>query len=47
MEPIASEVLPGAKHGSFVLGRNKRLKLIDLEGGANVGMVFFNPAQCA
>jgi urea carboxylase-associated protein 2 len=43
MERIASETLPGAKHRSLVLGRNKRLKLTDLEGGANVGMVFFNP----
>jgi len=43
MEHIASETLPGAKHWSLVLGRNKRLKLTDLEGGANVGMVFFNP----
>lgn len=43
MEPIASEVLPGAKHGSFVLGRNKRLRLTDIEGGANAGMLFFNP----
>lgn len=43
MERIASETLPGAKHGSLVLGRNKRLRLTDLEGGANVGMVFFNP----
>lgn len=43
MEQIVSETLPGAKHLSFVIGRNKRLKLTDLEGGANVGMVFFNP----
>ncbi len=43
MELIASETLPGAKHRSLVLGRNKRLRLTDLEGGANVGMVFFNP----
>lgn len=43
MKPIVSETLPGAKHSSLVLGRNKRLKLTDLEGGANVGMVFFNP----
>jgi urea carboxylase-associated protein 2 len=43
MERIASETLPGAKHRSLVLGGNKRLRLTDLEGGANVGMVFFNP----
>ena len=43
MERIASETLPGAKHCSLVLGRNKRLRLTDLDGGANVGMVFYNP----
>ncbi len=43
MERIASETLPGAKHRSLLLGRNKRLRLTDIEGGANVGMVFFNP----
>ncbi len=43
MEYIVSEVLPGAKHGSIVLGRNKRMRLTDLDGGANVGMMFFNP----
>ena len=40
---ITSDTLPGGKHWSFVLWRNNRLKLTDLEGGANVGMLFFNP----
>lgn len=40
---ITSETLPGGKHWSIILWRNNRLKLTDLEGGANVGMIFFNP----
>jgi uncharacterized protein len=40
---IASDTLPGGKHWSLLLWRNNRLKLTDLEGGANVGMLFFNP----
>jgi urea carboxylase-associated protein 2 len=40
---IASDTLPGGKHWSMMLWRNNRLKLTDLEGGANVGMVFYNP----
>jgi urea carboxylase-associated protein 2 len=40
---ITSDTLPGGKHWSFVLWRNNRLKLTDLDGGANVGMLFFNP----
>jgi uncharacterized protein len=43
MELIASDTLPGGKHWSMLLGRNIRLKLIDIEGGANVGMLFYNP----
>jgi urea carboxylase-associated protein 2 len=40
---IASDTLPGGKHWSLLLWRNSRLKLTDLEGGANVGMLFYNP----
>jgi urea carboxylase-associated protein 2 len=40
---IASDTLPGGKHWSLVLGRNIRLKLTDIEGGANAGMLFYNP----
>ncbi len=42
-EPLSSDTLPGGKHWSLVLGQNSRLKLTDIEGGANVGMVFYNP----
>ena len=40
---ITSDTLPGAKHWSVLLRRNNRLRLIDLEGGANVGMLLYNP----
>jgi urea carboxylase-associated protein 2 len=40
---IASDTLPGGKHWSMMLWRNSRLKLTDVEGGANVGMLFYNP----
>ena len=40
---IASDTLPGGKHWSMMLWRNSRLKLTDIEGGANVGMLFYNP----
>ena len=40
---IASDTLPGGKHWSLILWRNNRLRLTDLEGGANVGMLFYNP----
>jgi urea carboxylase-associated protein 2 len=43
MTPIASDTLPGGKHWSLMLWRNSRLKLTDVEGGANVGMLFYNP----
>ena len=40
---IDSDTLPGGKHWSMMLWRNSRLKLTDIEGGANVGMLFYNP----
>jgi uncharacterized protein len=40
---IASDTLQGGKHWSMMLWRNSRLKLTDVEGGANVGMLFYNP----
>jgi urea carboxylase-associated protein 2 len=43
--PIASDTLPAGKHWSMILWRNNRLRLTDLEGGANVGMLFFNPSN--
>jgi len=40
---VTSYTLPGGKHWSFVLWRTNRLRLTDVEGGANVGMLFYNP----
>jgi urea carboxylase-associated protein 2 len=40
---IYSDILPGGKHWSMIMRRDHRLRLIDVEGGANVGMLFYNP----
>ncbi len=37
------DVLPGAAHWSMILRHGRLLRLIDIEGGANVGMLFYNP----
>jgi urea carboxylase-associated protein 2 len=42
---VTSDTLPGGKHWSMLLRRNCRLKLTDLEGGANVAMLFYNPVN--
>lgn len=42
---LYEDTLPGGKHWSFVLRRGTLLELIDVEGGANVGMLFYNPAN--
>lgn len=39
------ETLPGGKHWSFVVRRNARLKLVDIDGGANAAMQLYNPAN--
>ncbi|MFN0218037.1 MAG: urea amidolyase associated protein UAAP1 [Hyphomicrobium sp.] len=44
-DPIYAETLPGGKHWSFVIRRDMRLRLVDVEGGANCGMLFYNPAN--
>ena len=40
---LYEERIDGGKHWSFVLRRGTLLRLVDLEGGANVGMLFYNP----
>jgi len=35
--------LEGGKHWSLTLRGGTLMRLVDLEGGANVGMLFFNP----
>lgn len=42
---VYADTLPGGKHWSMLMRRNTRLKLTDVDGGANVGMLFYNPAN--
>lgn len=42
-QAIYVDTLPGGKHWSMIMRRNQRLRLTDVEGGANVGMLFYNP----
>src|SRR5690349_17761788 len=42
-ELIYADTLPGGKHWSLTMRRNQRLRLTDVEGGANIGMLFYNP----
>ncbi|GAA5213431.1 urea amidolyase associated protein UAAP1 [Corallincola platygyrae] len=35
--------IPGASHWSFRIRRGMQMKITDLQGGANVGMLFYNP----
>ena len=45
MEPVYKDTLPGGKHWSLNMRRGTTLTLIDVEGGANVGMLFYNPTN--
>ena len=43
-KPVAySYTVPAASHWSFRIRRGMQLSLTDIEGGANVGMLFYNP----
>lgn len=42
---LYSDVIPGGAHWSFTVKRNHVLRLIDVECGANVGMLFYNPTN--
>lgn len=42
---LYEDELPGGKHWSMVLKRGLSLTLIDQTGGANVGMLFYNPTN--
>jgi uncharacterized protein len=44
-ESFFSASLDGGKHWSCVLGAGTVLRLTDVDGGANVGMLFYNPAN--
>lgn len=39
------DTLPGGKHWSLLMRRGTILTLIDVDGGANIGMLFYNPAN--
>lgn len=40
---IYSDILPGAAHWSMKIKKGYALRLTDVEGGANVGVLFYNP----
>ena len=42
---LYEDVLPGGCHWSFTVDAGVRLKLIDVEGGGNVAMLAYNPAN--
>jgi len=39
------DTLPGSTHWSLIMRRGTLLRLKDVKGGANVGMLFYNPAE--
>jgi urea carboxylase-associated protein 2 len=40
---LYEDTLPGGKHWSTTIARGTLMRMIDVEGGANVGMLFYNP----
>ena len=40
---IHADTLTSGKHWSLIMRTNTRLRLTDIDGGANVGMLFYNP----
>ena len=44
-ELMYEDELPGGSHWSMLMRRGTVLRLIDVEGGANVGMLFYNPLE--
>jgi len=44
-EPIYTLELSGAGMWSRIVGRHKTLRLTDLEGGANVGMLLYHASE--
>jgi urea carboxylase-associated protein 2 len=42
---LFEDEIPGGAHWSFIVRRGHVLRLIDKDGGANVGMLLFNPAN--
>ena len=44
-QPLYSDEIPGGAHWSLLMRRGHVLRLIDTEGEANFGMLFYNPAN--
>jgi urea carboxylase-associated protein 2 len=44
-DQLYETVIEGGKHWSFTARVGTALRLTDMEGGANVGMLFYNPAN--
>lgn len=42
-QPLFSDVIPGASHWSLVVPAGKTLQFTDVEGGANLSLMFYNP----
>lgn len=42
-EIMCEDEIPGGAHWSMLMRKGTTLRLIDKEGGANVGMLFYNP----
>jgi uncharacterized protein len=40
---IYETLIEGGKHWSLTVGAGMRLRIVDRDGGANVGMLFYNP----
>ena len=43
--PLYEYTMPGGAHWSFRMRRSTALRLTDVDGGANVGMLFYNPEE--
>lgn len=44
-DKIYKTVIPGASHWSVVIRKGTEMRIEDIEGGANIGMLFYNPTQ--
>ncbi|NNE37727.1 MAG: urea carboxylase-associated family protein [Gammaproteobacteria bacterium] len=44
-EIMYEDTIGGGSHWSFIMHRGTSLKLVDLEGGVNVGMLLYNPHE--
>lgn len=42
-DALYTDTIPGGCHWSFRVKKGKTLRLTDVEGGVNVGMLFYNP----